>query len=148
MSDEVNEIEQSGSVEENGTTNSRFNIVTTDRVRAKITRAIAETGTIPVISYLAFGDGGLGQDGQPISPDPTANALNHELFRLPIEDVDYLTPYNADLTVSLASAAYNDTPITEFGAVDEDGDFVGFQTFKTVTKQDILNLLFHWYVEF
>lgn len=129
-------------------TNGNFNIVTTDRVRAKLARAIAETGTIPVITHIAFGDGGCDGSGDPISPDPTANALNHEVFRLPVSAVTYPTPYRADITAEVTSAAYNDTPITEMGAVDAEGDFVGFQTFKAVTKQDIVALAFNWSCQF
>lgn len=139
----MSELTQSGSV-----VDSRLNIVTTDKVRAKLAHAIAETGRLPVIRYLAFGDGGLDDNGQPISPDPTANALNHELFRLPIESVGYSLPYKADLEVNVTSAEFNDTPISEFGAVDEEGDFVGFQTFLPVTKQDIVTLAFCWTCQF
>lgn len=130
------------------TTNGNFKIVTTDRVRRKLVKAIAETGRIPVIEYLAFGDGGVDENGEPITPDPTANALNHEIFRLPVSSVEYPTSYRANLRVDVTSAEYNDTPISEMGAIDAEGDFVGFQTFKTVTKQDIVTLACYWACQF
>ena len=62
-------------------TNGNFNIVTTDRVRAKLARAIAETGTIPVITHIAFGDGGCDGNG-----DPNIDTRADRISRNPVEE--------------------------------------------------------------
>ena len=55
---------------------------------------------------------------------------------------------NAYIMVYVESAEYNGTEISEFGAIDEDGDFIGIQSMQIVTKQDRVTLKFHWYCEF
>ena len=40
---------------------------------AKITRGAVEA--IPKITHIAFGDGGIGEDGQPLAPQETQQAL-------------------------------------------------------------------------
>lgn len=143
------DLKQSAAVETAaGGVNNAFNIVTTDIIRQKLAKALAETGRIPVIKYLAFGVGGVDQDNVPIPPDPMMNALRNEAFRLPVESVEYPVPATADITVYVESAEYNGTEISEFGAIDEDGDFIGIQSMQVVTKQDRVTLKFHWYCEF
>lgn len=142
------DLRQTAALENADGTNNTFNIVTTDLIRQKLAKALAETGRIPVIKYLAFGTGGVDQDNVPIPPDPTMNALRNEAFRLPVESVEYPVPTTADITVYVESAEYNGTEISEFGAIDEDGDFIGIQSMQVVTKQDRVTLKFHWYCEF
>ncbi len=46
---------------------------------AKITRG--EVETIPKITHIAFGSGGVDENGQPIQPLETQTALNNEVAR-------------------------------------------------------------------
>lgn len=53
---------------------------------AQITRgAIA---TIPKITHIAFGDGGIGEDGQPLQPNELQTELTHEIGRYEIDSVE------------------------------------------------------------
>lgn len=144
----MSEIVQNTSINGAGVVNTAFNIVTTNIVRSKLAKALAETGRIPVIKYLAFGDGGVDINNVPIPPDTTMTGLKHERFRLPVTEVVYPVPTTADMTVLVDSAAYNGIEISEFGAVDEDGDFVGIQSMQIITKQENTILKFHWKCEF
>ena len=139
----MTDLAQNASVD-SGSVSARFNIVTTTKIREKLAKCLAETGKLPVIKYLAFGSGGVDENGKAIPPDPTANALNKEEFRLPIDNVSYPITTTADLTVEVSQATYNGIALSEFGAVDSEGDFVGIQTFQTITKQDRVTLKFHW----
>lgn len=143
----MSDLIQTGSVE-TAAANAKFNIVTTDKVREKLIRALTSTGTIPKITHIAFGTGGVDGNGNPIMPEADANALRHEVFRVPVETIEYPQPYKADIIIEITGADYNDIPLSEFGAVDAAGDFVGFQSFKTITKQDNVLLRFHWQCEF
>ena len=67
--------------------NSKYSVVTwVRRVNlAKITSGAVES--IPKITHIAFGDGGLGEDGQPLQPDGMQTELNHEIGRYEIDSV-------------------------------------------------------------
>lgn len=103
------DLRQTAALENADGTNNAFNIVTTDLIRQKLAKALAETGRIPVIKYLAFGTGGVDQDNVPIPPEPTMNALRSEVFRLPVESVEYPVLTTADIMVYVESAEYNGT---------------------------------------
>lgn len=125
-----------------------LNVVTTKIVRQKMAKAIGETGVIARVAYIAFGIGGVDGNNQPIVPDVDANALNNEVFRLSVENVTYPLPTTVGFDVTLNLAEHNGHELSEFGIVDEDGDFVGIQTFSIVTKSDLAELKFYWNMEF
>ncbi len=56
-------------------------VITTNKVRAKMAKAIAETGRIAIIKELAFGTGGVDENNEPIAPSVADNALRREVFR-------------------------------------------------------------------
>lgn len=128
----MGDLIQTGTVE-TAASNAKFNIVTTDKVREKLIRGLTQTGRVPKITHIAFGTGGVDGAGNPIMPEADANALQHEVFRIPVETIEYPEPYKADIIIEITGADYNDVPLSEFGAVDEEGDFVGIQSFKTIT---------------
>ena len=123
-------------------------VVTTNKVRAKMAKAIGETGRIAIVKEMAFGIGGVDENNQPIAPSVDDNALKNEVFRLPIEVITYPLPTTVEFDVTLDRPEFNGHEISEFGIVDEDGDFVGIQTFPKITKSDLATLKFFWDIEF
>lgn len=123
-------------------------VVTTKKVREKLAKAIGETGRIAVVKYLAFGIGGVDGNNQPIAPSVDDNALKNEVFRLPVDNVGYPMATTVEFDVTLDRPEFNGHEISEFGIVDEDGDFVGIQTFPIITKSDLVTLKFYWDSEF
>ena len=123
-------------------------VVTTNRVRAKMAKAIGETGRIAIVKELAFGIGGVDEHNEPIAPSVDDNTLKNEVFRIPVENVSYPMGTTVEFDVVLNRPEFNGHEISEFGIIDEDGDFAGIQTFPIVTKSDLATLKFYWDIEF
>lgn len=123
-------------------------VVTTNKVREKMAKAIGETGRIARVVELAFGIGGVDANHQPIAPSVEDNYLKNEVFRVPVEIVSYPIPTTVEFSALLDRPEFNGHEISEMGIVDEDGDFVGIQTFTIKTKDELSIMKFIWDIEF
>ena len=50
---------------------------------AKLTAGVIDT--IPPVSFIALGDGGVNESGEPIAPDVEQEALTHEVCRYAVQ---------------------------------------------------------------
>lgn len=74
---------------------------------------------LPPISHIAFGDGGTGEDGQPLDPIGTQTALNHEVGRYPLDHAaEYPIPTTARYAVTIPKHDLAGVNISEAALVD------------------------------
>lgn len=124
------------------------NVLITKAARKKLVRARAGAAVLPKISGMAFGDGGVGDDGSVLAPAEGASALRHELYRKNVDGYSFVgeTACRYECTLSGAELAGED--INEIGLFDEDGDIVCIKSFKNKGKDEGLEMTFQIEDEF
>ncbi len=124
--------------------NSNTSVIT--KVRrinlAKITRGAV--ATIPKITHIAFGDGGVDSSGQPLQPNEIQTALNNEIGRYEIDSVETTNRY----TVTIPNGDLNGKNINEMALVDANGDFAAVKTFLNKGKDEDVKFTFEFDDEF
>jgi phage-related tail fiber protein len=113
---------------------------------AKITRGAVET--IPRIAYIAFGDGGVDEDGQPIQPDESWQALGHEVARYELDSVTNPIETTNRYTVTIQENELNGVSVSEMALIDEEGVFAAVKTFLPKGKDADVKFVFEFDDEF
>lgn len=113
---------------------------------AKITRGAVTT--IPKITHMAFGDGGVDGEGKPIQPDETWQELRHEVARYEIDSVDASAETTNRYTVTIPESDLNGVNISEMALIDADGVFAGVKTFLPKGKDADVKFVFEFDDEF
>lgn len=98
--------------------------------RKKMCRAHAGDGTLPAIVKMAWGNGGVNENGQPIDTTGNEIGLYSQLLEKDIES----HVYNEDQTTCLYKATLeagelDGEEISEMGLFDADGDLIVYRTF-------------------
>ena len=88
--------------------------------------------SIAPIAKIAFGDGGVDLNGDPVAPSATATALVNELARYDIDSVTYPTSTTARYTVTIPSGDLIGAEISEAAIVDSNG---ALDAIKTMYKK-------------
>ncbi len=104
--------------------------VTTVTGRKKLCRAHAGDITLPAITKMAWGNGGVDESGQPITTTGNEIGLYNQLLVKDIESHEY----NEDQTTCLYKATLeagelDGEEISEMGLIDADGDLVVYRSF-------------------
>ncbi len=104
--------------------------VTSNAYRAKMAQAVAGTGTLPPITTIVVGTGGLDANGNPIVPPGTEAGLYHQVLSkaAPAPTFPTLTTAQFTLTINPADLPAN-TQINEAGLIASDGTFAEHSTF-------------------
>lgn len=118
------------------------NAITTDSARIKMVKARTGDITLSKIVKMAFGDGGLGEDGKPIQPSGADNALKHEILRKPIDSHIYPVSTTCTYSVKILKEEIPDSNINEMALVDEQGDLVAIKTFGNKYKDADMEMVF------
>ena len=113
---------------------------------AKITRG--EVETIPKITHIAFGSGGVDESGQPIQPLETMTALNNEVGRYEIEKVETPLDTTNRYTVTIPESDLNGVNINEMALVDAEGQLAAVKTFLNKGKDGDVEFTFQFDDEF
>jgi hypothetical protein len=108
--------------------------------------------SIPPVTAVAFGDGGVDGNGDPIPPSISASALNNELARYPIDSVAYpLDPAprtTARYTATIPEADLAGASISEAALVDGDGQLCAIKSFFIKRKDAGVSFTFTFDDEF
>ena len=120
------------------------NSVTTVIGRKKLCKAHAGLISLPKISKMVWGDGGVGSDGELIIPTGEETDLYNRLLEKNIESVSFV---NEDETTAryigrLEKAELAGKYISELGLVDADGDLVVIRTFLPKGKDGDIKMAF------
>lgn len=110
--------------------------------RNKLLKARAGIGSISKVVGFAFGNGGMGTDGNVLRPSKNQNTLNSELLRKPITSVSFINDLICRYSCSLEKDELANQGINEIALYDEDGDLVAIKNFATKTKSGNAKLVF------
>ena len=114
---------------------------------AKITRGAVTT--IPKITHIAFGDGGVGEDGEPLQPNESDTALKNEIGRYEIDSVTNPdTETTNRYTVTIPEGDLNGKNINEMALVDAEGNLCAIKTMRSKGKDEDVKFTFDFVDEF
>ena len=102
----------------------------------------------PPVAYLALGDGGCGEDGEPIAPGLEQSALTHEICRYAVETPTFPVDTTARFTAIVPEAAQGGVKFSEMGLVDTENNFVAIKTMYPKQKDDDVEFSFTFDMEF
>ena len=121
---------------------SNTNATITAASRQKMVKARAGAITLPPITKMAFGNGGVDGQGNPISPSESATGLNNELLRKNIDGFIFPTATSCRYTCTLSELELAGQNINEVGLIDSAGDFVAIKTMTNKGKDSDLEMTF------
>lgn len=99
--------------------------------RKKLCMALAGDISLPAIVRMAWGDGGLDENGQPLGATGNEISLYNELLVKDVESHEYV---NAEQTTcryvaTLEANELSGKEISEMGLYDADGDLIAYRNF-------------------
>lgn len=113
---------------------------------AKLTAGVVPT--IPPVAYLALGDGGCGEDGEPIAPGLEQTALSHEICRYAVETPTFPVEATARFTAIVPEGEQAGVKFSEMGLVDTENNFVAIKAMYPKQKDDDVAFSFTFDMEF
>ncbi len=113
--------------------------------RKKLCRAHAGDTPLSPITKMAWGDGGIDENGEPIEPTGNETGFYHELLSKDIGSHNYM---DEEQTICRYTATLEDTElenkmISEIGLYDSDGDLVVYRTFLPKGKDSDVSQTYH-----
>ena len=109
----------------------------------------SDVSPIAPIDRIAFGDGGVDDDGNPIPPLDTATALNNQIAIYPIdEEPVYPEPTTARYTATIPAADLAGEVINEAAIVDSNGQLCAIKTMFVKRKDSGVAFTFTFDDEF
>ena len=119
-------------------TGKNKNVVITKKSRQKLVKARAGAITLPKVTGMAFGNGGVDSNGNIITPAETQEGLANELYRKEIDSYEF--PEGTDTTCryecTLTETELAGEEISEIGLYDEEGDIICIKNFARKGKDD------------
>ena len=98
--------------------------------RAKMAAARSGERTLRPIKMIAFGDGGVDENGAVQTPSPTMTKLNHELLRKPVESVEKVGQLGYKYGYTIPEGGLDGKSVSEVALIDEEGDLASIEMFK------------------
>ena len=127
---------------------SNATIITTARRELLCKAASGEAETIPAITKVAFGSGGVDSDGVVIVPSADQQELHNEVGRYPIDGVTYPVSTTARYKVTIPAADLEGAAISEVALVDSEGDVAAIKTMYSKQKDAGVSFTFEFDDEF
>lgn len=119
--------------------------VITEVGKKKLCKAHAGDLTLPAITKMVWGDGGLDEGGTPKETTGQETALYNQLLEKDIESHSY--PVEGETTCRytgmLEKGELTGKNISEMGLVDAEGDLVAFKTFLPKGKDEDVPMEFN-----
>ena len=95
----------------------------------------AQDGTaVAQAAYMAFGNGGLDAEGNPLTPDPERDGLNNQLLEKAISKIQE-DDFSMTATGVVAEAELNGYKISEAVLLDTDHNPMAFKNFAGKEKE-------------
>lgn len=112
--------------------------------RKKLCKAHAGDMNLPPITQMAWGDGGVLEDGTPKITSGDESSLSNELLRKDITGHSY--PVEEETTCRYSGCLEKDEltgkEISEMGLYDAEGDLIAYRTFRRKGKDEDIPLSF------
>lgn len=112
------------------------NVIITKAAREKLVKARAGAIELPIIVGMAFGNGGVDDDGNVVAPSEDQSELTNELYRKEIDGYSFPEETTCRYECTLTESELAGEEISEVGLYDEDGDIVCIKTFTRKGKDD------------
>lgn len=116
--------------------------VVTKIARNKMLRARAGEISLPKITGFAFGDGGVDDAGNVLTPSEDQETLNSELLRKEIDGYTMLSDTMCRYECTLGNEELAGESISELALYDEDGDLVAIKNCMPKGKDNDFQMLF------
>lgn len=106
--------------------------------RRKLCMAHAGDATLPPITKMAWGNGGVDETGQPRGTTGNEVGLYNELLIKDIENHEYVNDEQTTCryTATLEAGELDGEEISEMGLFDSDGDLIVYRTFTRKGKDE------------
>lgn len=125
------------------------NSVITRKRRIKLCQASSNADEpLAPITMIAFGSGGVDEDGEPVTPLETQEALKQEIKRYNVDSVTYPEETTARYTVTIPADELTGQAISEAALVDSDGDLVAIKAMYPKRKDAGVAFTFEFDDEF
>lgn len=107
--------------------------------RSKMAKARAGIATLPAITHIALGDGGVDSDYNVLEP---GEQLTHELINREVTSITKVSDTCYRFTIVLGETELTDAEISEMALIDSEGDTVIVKTFKPKIKDAGMEMTF------
>jgi len=107
-----------------------------------------KSSTMPPITHIAFGAGGVNANGNPIAPASAQTTLNMELSRYAVASIEYPSPTVARYTAVIPADDLIGAKISEAALIDAVGNLAAIKTMFVKQKDDGVELVFVFDDEF
>jgi len=124
------------------------NSVTTEYAREQMAKARAGDTVITTITHMAFGNGGVDVDGNPIPPTGVDTGLSNELLRKVIDGHTYPISTTCRYSCRLLKNELVEQAINEIALIDADGKMVCKKTMTDKIKDADMEMIFELDDEF
>lgn len=104
--------------------------------------------TIPPITQVAFGSGGVDGAGEPITPSEDQHELNSPLKTYPIDEVSYPEETTARYTVTIPKDELGGAKISEAALVDSENNLCAIKNMYVKQKDEDVTFTFTFDDEF
>ncbi len=118
------------------------NTVITKTRRKNLVQASAGIITLPVITGMAFGDGGVDGSGNIIPPTEEQTELYNELHRRAIDSYTVSSDTSIRYTCTLPESVLIGENISEIALYDSEGDLVCIRTMSAKGKDEGMEMTF------
>lgn len=116
--------------------------VITKTGREKLCKAHAGDISLPPITQMAFGNGGVDGDGVVVAATGEEVSLRNELLKKDIDSHTYPETTTGRYSVRLGKTELADETISEMGLFDAEGDLVAYKTFLPKGKDADMEFIF------
>lgn len=118
------------------------NTVITKTRRKNLVQASAGIITLPVITGMAFGDGGVDGSGNIIPPTEEQTELYNEIHRQEVDNYTVSSDTSVRYTCTLAEGILTGKSISEIALYDSEGDLVCIRTMSAKGKDEGMEMTF------
>ncbi len=119
-----------------------MNSVVTNVAREKLAKARAGLASLPIITKMAFGDGGVDAEGVPIAPSGTDTTLKNELLRKTIDGYTFPIATTGRYSCTLLESDLIDDNISEIALIDSEDDLIIIKTFTSKNKESDMEMIY------
>ncbi len=120
----------------------KYNAITTDSAKKKMLFARAGKQTLPSITAMVFGSGGVDADGNVIEPKAGQEQLTQEIYRKDIDKVEVVSDTQVRYYCTLEENELAGEEISEIALADSDGDLVAIKNFMAKGKDGDFKMVF------
>ena len=126
---------------------NEYSIVTEDRRHSLCNITSGKISTLPPITHVVLGNGGLNEDGTVRTPDARQTALVNELARYQVGTPQYPIPTTARYVVTVPEDELVGEVITEAALADSEGNLCAIRNMLPKGKDDGVEFTIPFYDE-